>query len=242
MQFRKFLLLASVAVVVVGCTWTAPGPTYTPWPTLTPQATTLPTPTPVAVPTNTVQANSETKETMPVSVQFPEMPTDTAKRNQMFSALPPTIIDPTASYKATIKTPKGDIVCELYADKAPLTVNNFVYLAQSGFYNGLTFHRVVAGFVIQGGDPLGKGNGGPGYTVPAEIGLPHLKGALATARLSDQVNPERASSGSQFYITLDKTPHLDGAYTVFGQVTAGMDVVESIAVGDLIQEIVIETQ
>jgi len=170
------------------------------------------------------------------------MPADPAKRNQMFSALPPTIIDPTKSYKATIKTSKGDIVCELYADKAPLTVNNFVYLAQSGFYSGLTFHRVVAGFVIQGGDPLGQGNGGPGYTVPAEIGLSHPKGALATARLSDQVNPERASSGSQFYITLDKTPHLDGAYTVFGQVIDGMDVVESIAVGDLIQEITIEAQ
>jgi peptidyl-prolyl cis-trans isomerase B (cyclophilin B) len=170
------------------------------------------------------------------------MPADAAKRNQMFSALPPTIIDPAASYKATIKTPKGDIVCELYADQAPLTVNNFVYLAQSGFYSGLTFHRVVAGFVVQGGDPLGKGNGGPGYTTPAEIGLPHPKGALATARLSDQVNPGRASSGSQFYITLDKTPHLDGAYTVFGQVIDGMNVVESIAIGDLIQEIVIETQ
>ena len=189
MQFRKSILFASVAVVIVGCTWTAPGPTYTPWPTLTPNATALPTPTVVPAPTNTVEATSETKETIPVSVQFPDMPADTAQRNQMFNALPPTIIDPTVSYEATIKTSKGDVVCELYADKAPLTVNNFVYLAQSGFYSGLTFHRVVAGFVIQGGDPLGKGNGGPGYTVPAEIGLPHPKGALATARLSDQVNP-----------------------------------------------------
>jgi cyclophilin family peptidyl-prolyl cis-trans isomerase len=125
-------------------------------------------------------------------------------------------------------------VCELYAGQAPQTVNNFVYLARAGFYDGLSFHRVVPGFVIQGGDPLGKGNGGPGYTVPAEIGLPHTKGALAMARLSDQVNPERASSGSQFYITLDKTPHLDGGYTVFGQVVDGTSVVESIAQGDAI--------
>ncbi|MBN1642704.1 MAG: peptidylprolyl isomerase [Anaerolineae bacterium] len=152
------------------------------------------------------------------------------------------IIDPARSYRATIVTPKGDIVCELYAASAPQTVNNFVYLSRSGFYSGLTFHRVEARFVIQGGDPLGRGNGGPGYTIPAEIGLAHNKGALAMARLGDQVNPDRASSGSQFYITLAETPHLDGAYTVFGQVVSGMDVVESIAVGDLIQEIVILEQ
>jgi cyclophilin family peptidyl-prolyl cis-trans isomerase len=157
----------------------------------------------------------------------------------MFGALPPTVIDTAKSYKATITTSRGDIVCDLYAGQAPQTVNNFVYLARAGFYDGLTFHRVVAGFVIQGGDPLGQGNGGPGYTVPAETGLPHKKGALATARLSDQVNPERSSSGSQFYITLDQQPHLDGAYTVFGQVIDGMPVVESIAKGDLILEIVI---
>jgi cyclophilin family peptidyl-prolyl cis-trans isomerase len=173
---------------------------------------------------------------------FPDMPDNPTQRNQMFSSVPPMIIDPSKSYKATIQTVKGDIVCELYANEAPQTVNNFVYLTQAGFYNGLTFHRVVAGFVIQGGDPLGNGTGGPGYTVPAEIGLPHLKGALATARLSDQVNPERASSGSQFYITLDKVPHLDGGYTVFGQVIAGIEVVESIAVGDVIQEIAIVTE
>lgn len=166
--------------------------------------------------------------------QVPEMPADATQRNDLFDAPPPMAIDPVNAYAATIRTSKGEVVCELYADQAPQTVNNFVYLARSGFYDGLSFHRVVPGFVIQGGDPLGKGNGGPGYTVPAEIGLSHDKGALATARLSDQVNPERASSGSQFYITLDKTPHLDGGYTVFGQVVSGMSVVESIAVGDTI--------
>lgn len=155
----------------------------------------------------------------------------------MFDAPPPMIIDPSRPYTATIQTAKGDIVCELYPKEAPQTVNNFVYLARAGLYDGLTFHRVVPGFVVQGGDPLGKGNGGPGYTIPAEIGLSHLKGVLATARLSDQVNPERASSGSQFYITLEKTPHLDGAYTVFGRVVTGMSVVESIAIGDVIQRI-----
>jgi cyclophilin family peptidyl-prolyl cis-trans isomerase len=171
------------------------------------------------------------------TVQFPDMPARPAQRNDMFDAPPPVIIDPGKSYVATIETRKGDIVCELYAAEARQTVNNFVYLARAGFYDGLTFHRVVPGFVIQGGDPLGKGNGGPGYTISAEIGLSHGKGALATARLGDQVNRERASSGSQFYITLDKTPHLDGGYTVFGQVVSGMPVVESIVVGDVIQRI-----
>jgi cyclophilin family peptidyl-prolyl cis-trans isomerase len=170
------------------------------------------------------------------------MPTRSADRNQMFEGLPPTIVDPAQSYTATIVTAKGEIEVELYTGDAPLTVNNFVYLAQSGFYDGLTFHRVVPGFVIQGGDPLGSGRGGPGYTVPAEIVKPHPKGALATARTGDQVNPKRASSGSQFYITLAPTPHLDGGYTVFGQVTRGIEVVESIAMGDVIQQIVIAAE
>ncbi len=131
-------------------------------------------------------------------------------------------------------------MAELYAESAPLSVNNFVVLANLGYYDGLTFHRVVNDpqpFVIQGGDPLGSGQGGPGYTVPAEIGIPHLKGALAYARLPDQVNPTQASSGSQFYITLDATPFLDGGYTVFGQVIEGMEIAESIAQGDLIESI-----
>jgi cyclophilin family peptidyl-prolyl cis-trans isomerase len=157
----------------------------------------------------------------------------------MYSAPPEMQIDPEKNYFATISTSKGDILVMLYADKAPITVNNFVFLARDGFYDGLTFHRVEPGFVIQGGDPLGTGAGGPGYTVPAEIGLPHTEGALAMARQSDAVNPERASSGSQFYITLAPTPQLDGAYTVFGQVIEGMDVVLSIEVGDVINTITI---
>jgi peptidyl-prolyl cis-trans isomerase B (cyclophilin B) len=167
------------------------------------------------------------------------MPDNPADRNAMFDQPPPMVIDLSGSYQATIITAKGEIVCDLYAESAPQTVNNFVYLARAGFYAGLTFHRVVSDFVIQGGDPLGRGDGGPGYTVPAEIALTHSKGALATARLPDQINPDRASSGSQFYITLASTPHLDGGYTVFGQVVTGMDVVESIAVGDQITDILI---
>ena len=167
------------------------------------------------------------------------MPANTADRNNMYSAPPAMQIDPGKTYVATISTAKGDIVVRLDAGAAPQTVNNFYFLAQQGFYDGLTFHRVEPDFVIQGGDPAGTGSGGPGYTVPAEIQLPHIEGAIAMARLSDQANPERASSGSQFYITLAPTPFLDEAYTVFGQVTAGMDIVQSIAVGDVIEEITI---
>lgn len=149
----------------------------------------------------------------------------------------PMKFEPGKKYSAVIHTSKGDITCELNHEKAPVTVTNFVNLARNKFYDGLTFHRVEAGFVIQGGDPAGNGTGGPGYTVKAEIGLPHKKGALAMARTGDAVNPQRKSSGSQFYITLETTPFLDGAYTVFGQTVSGMDVVAKIAVGDKINSV-----
>lgn len=151
-------------------------------------------------------------------------------------------VEPGRKYTARIKTSKGDIICELYPEKAPLSVTNFVYLANGGFYNGLTFHRVVPDFVIQGGDPKGTGSGGPGYTVPAEIGLPHKEGALAWARTGDEVNPERRSSGSQFYITLKATPFLDGAYTVFGQTIQGMDIVKKIQQGDVIEGVEVKVE
>jgi cyclophilin family peptidyl-prolyl cis-trans isomerase len=160
-------------------------------------------------------------------------------RSMMYSAPPAMQIDPGKSYTATISTAKGDVVVQLDAGAAPQTVNNFVFLSREGFYDGLVFHRVEPGFVIQGGDPLGNGTGGPGYTVPAEIKLSHVEGAIAMARKGDQVNPTRASSGSQFYITLSPTPFLDSGYTAFGCVTEGMDVVESIRIGDSINRITI---
>jgi len=162
-----------------------------------------------------------------------------AQRVNRWSEPPTMQIDPNKFYVATIETDKGNIVAELYAKDAPQSVNNFVTLANLGFYDGLTFHRVEPGFVVQGGDPKGDGTGGPGYTLPAEIGKKHILGALAYARTGDQVNPQRRSSGSQFYITLAPTPFLDGAYTVFGQVIKGMDVVKAIKKGDKINRIVI---
>jgi cyclophilin family peptidyl-prolyl cis-trans isomerase len=230
----------AAAVLVIGAlaVWlimrpgeAAPTPTPVPTEPIEPTATTAPSTTAAPAVAPTEESSEEEASSMP---QNPE------ERNNMYSAPPEMEIDPTQSYEATIATEKGDIVVELDAGAAPKTVNNFVFLAREGFYDGLTFHRVEPGFVIQGGDPLGTGTGGPGYTVSAEIELEHVKGAIAMARRGDQVNPERASSGSQFYITLAETPHLDGAYTVFGEVTEGMDVVESIAVGDVIQSVTVE--
>jgi cyclophilin family peptidyl-prolyl cis-trans isomerase/tetratricopeptide (TPR) repeat protein len=165
-----------------------------------------------------------------------------AERNEMYSAPPPMTIDPSKSYQAAIVTTKGNVAVDLAAADAPQTVNNFVYLAREGYYDGLVFHRVEnqPGFsLIQGGDPTGTGRGGPGYTVPAEIGLPHDEGAIATARTGDQVNPERASSGSQFYVCLEPIHQLDGGYTVFGYVVDGLDVAKQIAAGDEILTIAI---
>lgn len=140
---------------------------------------------------------------------------------------------------AEIITEKGNIVIELYREEAPKTVTNFIKLSRSGFYDGLTFHRVVPDFVAQAGDPEGNGTGGPGYTLPAEISpdLKHVVGAVAMARLPDSKNPERRSSGSQFYICLKDVFFLDKQYTIFGQVKEGMDVVRQIAVGDRIKKI-----
>ncbi|MFP4344162.1 MAG: peptidylprolyl isomerase [Anaerolineales bacterium] len=186
---------------------------------------------------------SETPPTpeIPPNAELP-VPEEPQARNAMYPRPPAMEIDPEEDYRATITTSKGEIVVDLNAEAAPVTVNNFVFLAQQGFYDGLTFHRVEPDFVIQGGDPTGTGQGGPGYLLPAEIGLEHVEGAIAMARLPDQGNPRRMSSGSQFYITLDSTPQLDGEYTVFGEVVEGLDVVQSIQVGDMIQEVSISTQ
>lgn len=138
--------------------------------------------------------------------------------------------------QARVSTSKGDIVFELLPEVAPITVSNFVYLAEGGFYNGLTFHRREEGFVIQGGDPAGNGTGGPGYHIPAEFNpTPHDRGVVAMARAMD---PD--SAGSQFYITLAPANFLDNNYTVFGRVLSGMEVVDQIKVGDVMTKVTIE--
>jgi peptidyl-prolyl cis-trans isomerase B (cyclophilin B) len=135
-----------------------------------------------------------------------------------------------------LETNYGTIEIKLYDDAAPVHSENFRKLVVQGFYDSLQFHRIIPGFVIQAGDPntrtankLSYGEGGPGYTLPAEIGKPHLRGSVGMAREGDQVNPQRRSSGSQFYICLQNLPSLDGKYTVFGEVVKGMDVADSIS-------------
>jgi cyclophilin family peptidyl-prolyl cis-trans isomerase len=135
------------------------------------------------------------------------------------------IIDPSKSYRATIVTEKGNIVVALYADRAPNTVNNFVFLAREGFYDNTTFHRVIPGFMAQAGDPTGTGSGGPGYAFADEFD-PSLRhdgpGVLSMANAGANTN------GSQFFITYEATPWLDDKHSVFGQVVEGMDVLDSL--------------
>ena len=148
---------------------------------------------------------------------------------QQYDAPPPLTIDPAKRYTATFETDKGDIVVALFADKAPNTVNNFVFLAREGFYDGTTFHRVIPDFMAQGGDPTGTGRGGPGYRFADEFapGLKHDKpGILSMANAGPNTN------GSQFFLTFVPTPHLDGRHAVFGEVTAGMDVLLSVSPRD----------
>ena len=143
---------------------------------------------------------------------------------------PPTLaIDKEKKYTATMKTDLGDIVIQLHADKVPNVVNNFVFLAREGFYDGVTFHRVIADFMAQSGDPTGTGTGGPGYRFADEFhkDLRHdVPGILSMANAGPNTN------GSQFFITHVPTPWLDGKHAVFGKVISGMDVVRSIPVRD----------
>jgi peptidyl-prolyl cis-trans isomerase B (cyclophilin B) len=149
----------------------------------------------------------------------------------------PIVIDFNKKYTATIKTAKGDIVLELYAKDAPVTVNNFVSLAKKGFYNGLTFHRIIPGFMAQGGDPTGNGTGGPGYKFQDEFSQrTHVTGSLSMANSGPNTN------GSQFFICYAPQPHLNGKHTVFGQCTSGMDVLNKLVNGDKMIEVVITEQ
>jgi peptidyl-prolyl cis-trans isomerase B (cyclophilin B) len=145
-------------------------------------------------------------------------------------------IDTKKHYFATIKTYKGDIKIELFPEYAPKSVNNFVFLANEGFYDGVIFHRVISDFVIQGGDPTGTGMGGPGYKFEDECKgnpLVHERGVISMANAGPNTN------GSQFFITHSPQPHLNGKHTVFGKVVEGLDVVDRIAQGDAMMKVTI---
>jgi len=143
-------------------------------------------------------------------------------------------IDPEKSYEVVIETDKGNIELDLYPQNAPKTVNNFVFLAREGFYDGISFHRVISNFMIQGGDPTGTGGGGPGYRFEDEVAensLKHEKGVISMANAGPNTN------GSQFFITHAPQPHLNGKHTVFGKVVVGQDVVDSIQEGDKMEQV-----
>lgn len=149
-----------------------------------------------------------------------------------YTAPPSLQIDEEAAYAVTLTTNRGDIVIDLFPEHAPKTVNNFLFLVDEGFYDGITFHRVIPNFMIQGGDPTGTGRGGPGYTFEDEVEdnpLRHERGVLSMANAGPDTN------GSQFFITHAPQPHLDGRHTVFGRVSDGLDVVDTISQGDVIE-------
>jgi peptidyl-prolyl cis-trans isomerase B (cyclophilin B) len=148
---------------------------------------------------------------------------------QQWDKPPEMQIDPSKTYRVTLESTKGTIELELYPEHAPKTVNNFVFLAQKGFYNGVSFHRVIGDFMIQGGDPTGTGRGGPGYTFEDELKgnpLTHGTGVISMANAGPNTN------GSQFFITHSPQPHLNGHHTVFGKVVKGQEVVDAIRQGD----------
>jgi cyclophilin family peptidyl-prolyl cis-trans isomerase len=146
-----------------------------------------------------------------------------------YKECPPMVVDPNKQYTATIQTTKGDIVVELFAKQAPLTVNSLVFLAQNKWFDGVPFHRVLDGFVAQTGDPTGTGLGGPGYQFGDEIS-PDLK--FDAAGVLGMANSGSGTNGSQFFITLAPQPNLDGNYTIFGRVVEGMDVVNALTKRD----------
>jgi cyclophilin family peptidyl-prolyl cis-trans isomerase len=176
----------------------------------------------------------------------PEPPAQPQTSGKQYSAAPPMTIDVAKKYTATFKMAKGgEFVVQLYPDKSPITVNSFVFLARDGYFDGVTFHRVLEGFMAQGGDPTGTGMGGPGYKfVNEDSDLTFDKpGVVAMA------NAGRDTNGSQFFITFAPTPNLNGGYTIFGQVISGMDVVNAITrrdpnqsptfMGDVIESVTI---
>ncbi len=177
-------------------------------------------------------------ETLPsekTSLQTISPETIPAPKTMSYSASPEMTIDTTKSYVATIETTQGDLVLGLYAADVPITVNNFVFLSREGFYDGTTFHRVIADFMVQGGDPTGTGTGGPGYKFADEFtSHGHGTGTLSMA------NAGPGTNGSQFFITYTPQPHLDGRHSVFGQLTSGMNVLKNIKAGDKIVSVIIE--
>lgn len=158
---------------------------------------------------------------------------------QQWKTPPEMQIDPEKRYTATLSTSKGPITLELYPEHAPKTVNNFVFLAGHSFYDGITFHRVIDDFMVQGGDPTGSGRGGPGYRFEDEVNGNPLK---HDAKVISMANAGPNTNGSQFFITHSPQPHLNGKHTVFGRVTEGAEVVDRIEKGDTLESVTVRQE
>ncbi len=189
-----------------------------------------PPPAPTEVPEGAPQAQSGTEAATPAATMAPTSTPQAfivqGRTIKQYAGPPLITIDPNAGYRAVFHTNTGSFTVELFASQAPVTVNNFIFLAREGFYDGVIFHRVIQDFMIQGGDPTGAGQGGPGYQFQDEI-VPELgfsePGVMAMANAGPHTN------GSQFFITVAETPHLNGQHTIFGRVVSGQDVVDTIS-------------
>ncbi len=202
------LLLLALTAACMLPEATPPPPTDIPEVIPTPRIADTPTPAVIGTPT------PETSESQ------------SGRVIREYSQPPEMTIDPEGSYSAEIRTNQGAISVELYAEDAPVTVNNFVFLSRQGFYDGVIFHRVIPDFMIQGGDPTGTGGGGPGYRFQDEI-VPSL--TFAGPGILAMANAGPGTNGSQFFITVAATPHLTGNHTIFGRVTAGQEVADAIS-------------
>ena len=209
MRTLSLISLLIASLLLAGCvtqpTPEPPKPTIPEGPLAT-EVLNTPTPDPVSTPTPQVRQLAD------------------GRTYKQYAVAPLMTIDPNATYLAHIRTNKGDITLELFASEAPKTVNNFVFLAREGFYNGVSFHRVMKEFMIQTGDPKGNGSGGPGYRFADEpVSRSYSKGIVAMANAGPNTN------GSQFFIVHGSQISLPPSYTIFGQVTGGLDTVDEIA-------------
>jgi cyclophilin family peptidyl-prolyl cis-trans isomerase len=216
-----FLLLVAAALALAACVLETPTPISSP--TAAPTQTLSADPTATQIPAQTLTTGSTPASDGTPVKRFVE--TRGVSISQ-YSNVPPVTIDVTAQYTATIRTNLGTMVIDLFADQAPIAVNNFIFLANDGYYDGQIFHRVIPSFMIQGGDPTGTGFEGPGYRFQDETdtGLTFDQpGKLAMA------NSGPGTNGSQFFVTTAPTPHLNGRHTIFGQVAEGQDVADAIS-------------
>ena len=210
MRVLLYICLVALLAALLACEIPEEQPTPTPVPEVIPTPRIADTPTPPVIGTPT-----------PVTSTTAE-----GRTIRQYSQAPEMAIDPEGSYTADIQTNQGTISVELYAEDAPITVNNFAFLARQGFYDGVVFHRVIPNFMIQGGDPTGTGFSGPGYRFQDEI-VPSL--AFDSAGILAMANSGPNTNGSQFFITVAPTPHLTGNHTIFGRVISGQEVADAIS-------------